>query len=365
MRLAIVGAGQISHRFLKQAIGSERARFVATCARTTSSAHARAVEYGIDAWFDDYTAMYDAVSPDGVVVATRPPQHAAPAIAALDRGIHVLCEKPMAATMEDCYAMVGAAKRSGAVLLCLPYEAWPAHNVARRYLNEAILGVCTGAEAQVLLPGVSREQWHDREAWGGGVVLDALVYPVSMLVNVLGPACRVTGVVNTLIPRRILSNKDTAKAVDSTVDDNATLVVEWTSGQQAVIRGLWATSIARYDHTIYGRHGTLWISGNKVIVHAPRAAIPGAARVLWHGHENCYDVPVEVPENEGLMDHFVACIDRRERPNCSAEQQLHVHEILFKGYESARSGRAQDLKTTFTPMHQTDPGFMDARSRPI
>ena len=70
VRLAIVGTGQISHRYLKQAAEGKRARFVATCARTLESAKARAAEYGIEAWFDDYEKMYDEVKPDGVVIAT-------------------------------------------------------------------------------------------------------------------------------------------------------------------------------------------------------------------------------------------------------------------------------------------------------
>jgi predicted dehydrogenase len=130
LRLAIVGTGQISHRYLKQTAGSERARFVATCARTLDEAKARAVEYGIKRWFDDYTAMYDKVKPDAVVIATPPAVHAAPTIAAFERGIHVLCEKPMATTFEDCQAMNAAAQKSGKVFLSLPYDASPRFRAA-------------------------------------------------------------------------------------------------------------------------------------------------------------------------------------------------------------------------------------------
>src|SRR5687767_14967631 len=70
INLAIVGVGQISPRYFKQVADSQRARFVATCARTLEEAKARALEYGVGAWYDDYTAMYDAVKPDGVVIAT-------------------------------------------------------------------------------------------------------------------------------------------------------------------------------------------------------------------------------------------------------------------------------------------------------
>src|SRR5918911_3001158 len=120
--LAIVGCGQISERFFKQAAAREDVRFVATCARRLQSAERKAREHGIDQWFDDYERMLEEVQPDGVVVTTPHSLHAAPAIAALRRGIHVLDEKPMATSLEDCRAMVEAADASGALLMCLPFD---------------------------------------------------------------------------------------------------------------------------------------------------------------------------------------------------------------------------------------------------
>lgn len=359
IKLAIVGTGEISHRYLTQAAQSTRARFVATCARTMESAKARAQEYGIGAWFDDYEAMYDAAKPDAVVVATPNSAHAAPTIAALERGIHVLCEKPMATTYEECLAMSAAAQKNGALFLCLPYHATPPFLAALEHLNEETLGAFTGAEAEFVLPGVPRPFWYDKKLTGGAV-LDALVYPMSLLISLLGPASRVTAMVNTLIPRRILEGGQT---VESDMDDNAILLIEWAGGQQASVRTLWGTSFLHLGAVIYARHGALWLSGSDVIIHSPRRPIPGAASLTWNGQESCYRIPFKPSPNEGLIEHFVDCIEGKSQPTCGWEQQLHVHEILFKGYEAARSGQAQTLQTTFTPWHRIDPEFLDTRSR--
>src|SRR5712675_1015831 len=113
LNLALVGTGQVSERFLRQAQRRSDVRFVATCARRLASAEAKAREHGINLWYDEYLKMFEEVRPDGVVVATPNSLHAAPAIAALERGIHVLCEKPMATSLTDCQAMVDAAEKSG------------------------------------------------------------------------------------------------------------------------------------------------------------------------------------------------------------------------------------------------------------
>lgn len=361
LRLAMIGCGQISERFFTQARARQDARFVATCARRLESAERKAQEHGIDRWYDDYERMLDEVRPDAVVITTPHSAHAAPAIAALRRGIHVLDEKPMATSLEDCRAMVHAAEAGGARLMCLPFDQNAAFLTALRYLNEEHLGKLTGAEAVLLIPGPPRDNWYyDRSVAHGGAMLDCLVYPVSRLIAFLGPAKRVTGMVSTLIPQRIVGD---GKQVRSDVDDNVTLVIEWETGQQAVARTLWGTSFTRNDTALYGRKGTLWVGGGQVVLHSPGAPVEGAEPVEWQGFRECYRVPVppETP-NESIVDHFVESIRAGREPHCSGRMQLHVHEILFKGYEAAATGRAQELETTFRPWHALDPACFDTRS---
>ncbi len=366
MTLAIVGTGQISHRYLKQVKDSQRARFVATCARTLSSAKGRATEYGIKEWFDDYEIMYDKVKPDAVILATPSSVHAAPALAAFKRGIHVLCEKPMATSYADCEAMVAAAQRSKVVFLALPYYGTPAFLTALNYLNEVTLGVLTGAEAQLNISGHPRANWYYDKDTAGGVMLDTMVYPVAYLMEMLGPARRVTGFVNTLIPRRIVGEQ----VVESNIDDNVSLILEWSGGQQAVLRAFWGSSLYRGDVLIYGRHATMitGVFGDEVVIHSPDRPVERAEAITWRGEKDCYRPAVKPILNingEGLIDHFVDCIQGLAAPRCGGAQQLHVHEILFKGYEAALTGRAQDLTTTFMPWHALEPSFFDTRSRPI
>lgn len=383
LKVGIVGTGQISLRYLKPGSTNPRVKFVATCARTLDSAKARAQEFGIKTWFDDYRKLYGTAKPDAVIIATPTAVHADASISALESGIHVLCEKPMAMNLGQCRAMVEASRKSGALLLALPYDLNPATLTALDYLNEDTLGVFTGAEANVSLPGPSRDNWYyDITVAGGGAGLDTLVYPVSKLTTLLGPAKRVSGVINTLILERILGSGKTvdylppprdpvkAKTVRPTVDDNATLLIEWENGQTGMARTLWGTSSLQNTLVIYGRHGTLWTStlGGQVVIHSPEKPIEGAEKITFNGQSECYQVPLKkvAKENdEGLIDHFVDCIEGKAKPACGGEQALHVHEILFKGYEAARTGRTQSLEATFTPWRELDPRFFDTRSRPI
>jgi len=357
----MVGCGQISERFFKQAEARDDVTFVATCARRVANAEAKGREHGIDRWYDDYERMYDEVKPDGVVVTTPHSVHVQPAVAALDRGIHVLDEKPMATTLADCAAMVAAADRSGALLMCLPFDHNAAFLTALQHLNEQTLGKLTGAESVLLIPGPPRDNWYyDRSVAVGGAMLDCLVYPMSRLISLLGPAARVTAMVNTLLPKRVVGG---GKRVDSDVDDNVTLIVEWPTGQQAVVRTLWGTSFTRNDTTLYGRKGTLWLSGGRVIIHRPEGAVSGATPVQWQGFRDCYEAPISADTpNESIIDHFVECIKSGAQPRCNGKLQLHVHEILFAAYQSAAERRTVELQTTFEPWHTVPPSLFDTRS---
>lgn len=362
VRLAMVGCGQISERFLQQAAAREDAVFVATCARHLESAERKARAHGIDRWYSDYERMYDEVKPDGVVITTPHSVHMAPSVAASRRGIHVLAEKPMATSLDDCFSMVEAAEASGSLLMVLPFDHNPAFLTALAYLNETYLGKFTGAEAVLLIPGPPRDNWYyDRSLAHGGAMLDCQVYPTSRLVSLLGPASRVTGRVNTLIPHRIVGG---GKQVESDVDDNVTLIVEWATGQQAVVRTLWGTSFSRNDTVVYGRKGTLWISSGQVILHQPHGApaVAGAEPIEWQGFRDCYRMPIPADTpNESHIDHFVQSVQSGTQPRCDGRLQLHVHEILFKGYAAAETGQVQTLETRFTPWHEVPASFYNTR----
>ncbi|WP_186445998.1 Gfo/Idh/MocA family protein [Paenibacillus cremeus] len=365
--LGMVGCGQVSNRYFEMAAKLEGVRFAATCARRLDSAQAKAEAYGVPRWYDDYREMMDKEELDAVVVTTPHSVHAEPVLAALERGLHVLNEKPMATSFEDCSRMVTLAEEKGAIFMSLPFDLNPAFLAASEFVDERVIGKITGAEAQLSLPGPPRDNWYYNKAIAhGGAMMDCMVYPVSRLIALLGPAVSVMAEVNTLIPKRIVGG---GKRVQSDVDDNVTLIVEFAGGQHAVIRTLWGMSFKQNNTLIYGRSGTIALndSGLPLVIHSPGQAIPDAEQVSWRGMNECY-VPHEkiasIP-TEDYITHFVRCLRAGEQPVQSGRQQLHVHEILFGAYRSAESGERYTLTTTFTPWAKLKPSIFDTRSEYI
>lgn len=115
LRVAVVGAGILGRRHARVFTELEGARLVAVASRTLEQAQAVAGGYGARP-FADVQRMLDEVPCDVVAVATPDHLHGAPVLAALERGRHVLVEKPLATTLPEARAMTAEAERRNLVL---------------------------------------------------------------------------------------------------------------------------------------------------------------------------------------------------------------------------------------------------------
>lgn len=119
IHVAIVGTGGISHSHIKGLLTfPERCRIVALCDIVPGKAQQVKEQYHLDCdVFEDHKEMLEAGPPiDLVHVCTPPFAHAEVSIHAMEAGCNVLCEKPMAASLAECDAMLRAEKENGVVL---------------------------------------------------------------------------------------------------------------------------------------------------------------------------------------------------------------------------------------------------------
>jgi predicted dehydrogenase len=116
VRVALVGCGGMGRHHLETIRRLDGFQIAGLCDVMPETLKKVGEQYDVRAAFTDYEALYDDVRPDFVVVATQTRGHYAPTMAALRRGISVLCEKPIAIDLCEADAMVNAARESGAKL---------------------------------------------------------------------------------------------------------------------------------------------------------------------------------------------------------------------------------------------------------
>ena len=115
--LGIIGCGQISAHHIRETRADKRLRWVAACDIAPEALKARAEEFCIPGRYTKIADLLADPAVDAVVIATPPPLHAGPAVAALKAGKHVLVEKPIAIDAAEVRQMI-AARRAGLVAAC-------------------------------------------------------------------------------------------------------------------------------------------------------------------------------------------------------------------------------------------------------
>ena len=109
--IGVIGLGVFGERHIKIYASLHNARLVAVCSRNAERAAEIAGRYGFLRWYTDVGDVVTDAEVDAVVVTTEPERHAAPALAALQAGKHVLVEKPIATTLEDADRLLSAAEQ--------------------------------------------------------------------------------------------------------------------------------------------------------------------------------------------------------------------------------------------------------------
>ncbi|MFN7051531.1 MAG: Gfo/Idh/MocA family protein [Gemmobacter sp.] len=106
IKAAIAGAGAISEFHLKGWTAQQDVSLVAICDPDRAKAQARATEFGIGAVFTDVSEMLAATRPDAIDIITPVGTHAPLVRLAADHGVHVMCQKPMTATVAEAEALI-------------------------------------------------------------------------------------------------------------------------------------------------------------------------------------------------------------------------------------------------------------------
>ena len=171
-RAAIVGTGFVArvHAYALRDLGVP---VVAVCGRSTTEAFAR--ETGAAA-FDDLAALLDAERPDVLHVCTPNALHAEQSLAALERGIHVVCEKPLAVSTAESSALVEAADGLVAAT-CYHARGYPLVQRMRDEVEAGAIGAVSAVHGRYLCDDllVAPEGWrYDPAAAGPSYVVGDL-----------------------------------------------------------------------------------------------------------------------------------------------------------------------------------------------
>jgi predicted dehydrogenase len=245
-----VGIGLVGYRFMGRAHSNayrQVARFfdvdpaprmVALCGRNEAAVREAAASLGWEGYETDYGRMLERDDIGLVDISSSGDTHHEFALAALEAGKHVFCEKPLANTLSEAREMMEAAQRAGTVnMVCHNYRRVPAVQLAKRFVDEGRIGEIRHWRAVYLqdwlLDPRSPLTWRLRKETGGaGPLADLGSHLVDLAHLLVGPITEVVGVAETFVKERPLPGTDaeSPEMGEVTVNDAAAFLARFENG---------------------------------------------------------------------------------------------------------------------------------------
>jgi len=195
--------------------------------------------YGFDEFTTDWHEVVETV--DVVYNLTPNDHHADPSIEALETGTHVLCEKPLAATLDDAEQMVEAANASDAQAGCaFNYRYLPAVAHIEQLVSDGVIGDVRHFRGTYLqdFQADTTDEWiwrNDADVAGYGRVGDVGAHTIDLARWLVGDVERVAGTLSRFVDER--PDPETGSRKSVTTDDAYGALLEFESGAQGVIEG--------------------------------------------------------------------------------------------------------------------------------
>jgi predicted dehydrogenase len=367
LRAGLLGAGTIATASGGFLPGMTRIPELVTTVAIADPVPGRAAQvardHGIPHAHAGLDEMLERTDLDLVVNLTPIPLHYATSRRILEAGKHLVLEKPLAGTLEEADELIAmAAAQRLRIVVAPPNMLYQNRVEAKQLIAEGAIGKPCFARVRGSHGGPASGAWPLDPTWfyqqGSGPLLDMGVYGIHDITGLLGPAKRVTAFSGITEPRRqVRAGPFAGLEIEVTADDNTLMMLDFGGSTFAVVDGTYNVNAARSPHVeIFGRAGTL----NLYNYHGKPDVPPlelfrlGAAPA-----EDGWTTPRQPPVAGDLNDqwqqlqrallvkHLAECVIEDRPPVLSAEHARHALEIMVKSIESARTGMAIELRTTF------------------
>lgn len=330
LRIGVAGTGYIARVHARAVQNTPGAELVAVANHRPESMQAFAAEFGVARQHAGVPSLLADGEVDALIICTPNFLHAPQALAALEAGVHVMVEKPMAMSVAEAERMCEAAARSGARLMVA--HCWR-FDVEVRWLRAQVAAERLGTIVRTKSYGVHSlwgpAGWFTQHALaGGGALVDMGVHAVDTTRYLLGDPqpCKVYASLGTYYG-----------AYD--VDDTGMMLITWDNGVVSYVESGWwqpHTDGPEAATQLYGRSGY-----GQVFPTCLRTLGPDGPEEEDPGYpfprvEHC---PQEMYDAQ--MRHFCESIVAGRDPTPGGQHGLTIMRVVEAAYRSAASGKAE------------------------
>ena len=329
LRVGVIGVGWFGTVHCRAIADHPQLELAALCDRAEDRLAQMAREHGVARTCTDYRELVEDPEIDALAVVTPWNHHAEPALAGLAAGKHVLVEKPMASTVEDCRRMCDAARDGEAILMVGHVCRFnPRYVSAKREIDAGRIGKVVAINARRNVPA----KWVTEQLETIGPILHTCSHDTDMMLWLTGA-------------RVVSAYAQTVNTLGLAYDDVAHLMYRFDSGASALYEGAWCMP----DSSPFDLDERMSVIGTEGFIHI-QDTFPDFAVCSKEGFKS--PDTTYWPELHGITggalrdewSYFARCVREGTRPTViTPEEAMEVVRTVLAAHESATGGAVVTL----------------------
>ncbi len=277
---------------------------------------------------------------DAVIVTCETNRHTEMVEAATSAGKHILCQKPMALTLEDCDRIADAVQKSGVkFMMAHQMRRDPANIAMKNIIESGVLGKigllrrrhCINVLFnEAFVTGPSR--WHIDPVKNMGMFMDDASHATDFIYWMLGKPSSVIAEIDNVL-------------TDVAPDDTGVAIYRFPSGEMAILINTSVTLAGENTTEIYGDDGVVIQNyGDGPSCNMPRSEDAVALKLYTRDEPLWKDLGIPIPKNHGeriagVPRPFIDCLKNDTEPDVTVEDGRVSVEMVLGAYRSAKDGQ--------------------------
>lgn len=366
-RIAILGCGKVAHLHAQAIANLPNAELAGVWSRRASTASEFAAQHQTTA-YGNIENMIRQAEIDLALVCTPHPFHREPAVEAARAGAHLLVEKPLASTLEDCDAIIDACNKSGVNLGVISQRRWyaPVKRI-KMAIDEGKIGKPVLGTINML--GWRSKDYYDADEWrgtwkmeGGGVLVNQAPHQLDLLLWFMGEIEEVYGTWKNL-NHPYIEVEDTALSIIKFRNGGIGNIIVSNSQKPGIYGKVHIHGDNGASVGVQTDGGAMFIAGTSGILEPPVNdlwTVPGEESLLksWSrsDEKHFHSIEPTVFYMEKQIEDFLFALDNNSQPLVSGADGRRTVELFTAIYRSARDN--QPVKFPLMPEDRSD---MDGR----
>ena len=329
LRVGVIGVGWFGTVHCRAIADHPQLELAALCDKADERLAEMAREHGVARTSTDYRALVDDPEIDVLAVVTPWDHHAEPALAGLAAGKHVLVEKPMASTVEDCRRMCDAARGGGPVLMMGHICRFnPRYVSAKREIDAGRIGKVVAINARRNVPA----RWVTDQLETIGPILHTCSHDTDIMLWLTGA-------------KVVSAYAQTVNTLGCAYDDTAHVMYRFDSGASAIYEGAWCMP----DGSPFDLDERMTVIGTEGFIHIQDTfpSIGVCSKEGFKSPDTTYWPELHGITAGALRDewsYFARCILDSTRPTViTPEEAMEAVRTILAAHESATSGAVATL----------------------